>query len=364
MTETRTPPHDLAAERAVLGAMMQSPDAIADVTPILRPGDHYRPAHTVIHEAILALEARGEPVDWVTVADALGKQGDLARVGGPTALHDCLEAVPTAAMAGHYARIVAAKASLRRQVEAGIRITDMAYAGEGDATELAARARREVDAILPDAPGSTQGIGDLFYEVLDSLESAAPRGLPLPWIDLNYALNGLGDGEMVVIAARPGTGKSITGLQACAHVALHEGEPAVIFSMEMSRQEILLRLISAEARVPFHALMGRQLTSEHWQRITAVEDKITAAPLVIDDTPGCSLAYARAQLRAMRRTRPARLACFDYLQLLTGGKGENRQAEVSANARGIKHLAAEFDIPVIAISQLNRGPAQDRKSVV
>ena len=358
---TTQPPHDLVAEQCAIGAMLSSADAIGAVTALIRPGDFYRPAHQLICEAILALYERGDPADLVTVADLLGKRGELARGGGAVYLHDCVMAVPVYTQAGWYAKIVRDKAILRRQIEAGTRIIQIATQGDGEADELAERARREVDAILPDPSQGGQDIGDLFYKVLNDLETAAPRGLPVPWQDLNGVLNGLAAGEMVVLAARPGTGTSIAGLQTAASLALHQGEPAVIFSMEMTAEEIMLRLIAAEGRIPFHALMARQVAPEHWERIAEIQDRITKSPLVIDGSPGCSLAYARSRLRAMQRTAPARLAVFDYIQLLSGGnRRENRQVEVSEYARGIKLLAGEFGIPVIAIAQLNRMP-QHRK---
>ena len=350
------PPHDLDAERCVLGSMLLSATAIADVRPAIGPGDHYRPAHQIVHEAILRLDDAGDPVDPVTVADHLGQRKELPKIGGLTTLHDLIAAVPSAASAGYYAGIVRRHAICRRAIEAGTRITQLGWAGTEDAEAVAELARLEADAILPpSAAGGVQDIGELFYEVLTSLESQEARGLPTPWADINDAIPGLAPGELVVIGASSGTGKSIAGLGICAHAALRLGIPSVIFTMEMTRREVMLRLIAGEARVPLHNLQHRRLSDDDWHRIKNVQDRITAAPLVIDDSPAMSVATIRSRLREMARSPAAGLAVVDYLTLLRDPEGaENRQNAVASNARALKHIAGEFGIPVVAAAQLNR----------
>ena len=352
----RTPPHDVEAEQRTLGGMLLSAAAVADVGEIIAPWDHYRPAHQVIHEAILELADAGKPVDAVTVADLLGKRGDLMRVGGGPYLHDLIASVPTAANAGFYARIVRGHSILRRMIEAATRIVQLGYEGDGEAEEIAERARRMLDdAMASHRADGVQDLDSLLIEVLESLEHGEQRAVASPWPDLNHLINGAAPGEMDVLAGRPGTGKSLAGLNWAADVALNKRLPAVVFSMEMSRHEIMLRLISAEGRVPLNALMRRQLTDDHWDRVDTAKNKIMGSPLVIDDTPGCSLAHIRAQLRSMSRTAPPALVVVDYLQLLTGtGRVENRQAEVAGFSRGLKLIAGEYQVPVLAISQLNR----------
>lgn len=352
----RMPPHDLNAEMCTLGGMLLSADAIADVRPVISPGDHYRPAHQIIHEVILRLDDAGDPVDAVTVADDLHRRGELARVGGPSYLHSLIAAVPTAANAAWYARIVRQHAICRNAIEAGTRIVQLGYSGSEDAEAIAERARAEADAILPaPAAGGVQDIGELFYEVVGSLENAEPRGLPTPWTDINLAIPGLAPGELIVIGASSGTGKSIAGLGIAAHAALRLGVPALICTMEMSRHEVMLRLISAEAGVPLRSLTRRDPSPGDWERIRAVQERITSSPLVIDDSPAMTVAAIRSRLREMRRTRPAGIVFVDYLALLRDPEGaENRQNAVAANARALKHLAGEFGIPVVAAAQLNR----------
>ena len=352
----RLPPHDLDAEMCVLGGMLLSSDAVADVRREIGPGDHYRPAHQIIHEAILRLEDAGTPPDAIMVADHLAQRQELAKIGGADTLHTLIASVPVAGNAGHYARIVRRHAICRRAIEAGTRITQIGYAGTEDAEGIAELARLEADAILPpSAAGGVQDIGELFYEVVGSLESQAERGLSTPWADVNAAIPGLAPGELIVIGASSGTGKSIAGLGITAHAALRLGTPAVIFTMEMTRHEVMLRLIASEGRVPLDNLTRRTLSADDWQRIGRVQDQITASPLVIDDSPAMSVATVRSRLREMSRTTPAGLAFVDYVGLLREPDGaENRQNAVGSNARALKHIAGEFGIPVVAAAQLNR----------
>lgn len=352
----RTPPHNLQAEQCCLGGMLLSAGAIADVRDIIGPLDHYRPAHQMVHEAILRLDDAGEPVDAVTVADHLAQRGELARAGGAPYLHTLIASVPTAANAGYYARIVYDKAVRRRAVEAGTRITQIGYESTAGTEDIAEAARREADTILAaPAGGGAADAAAVFYEVLSTLETGAPRGLPTPWSDMNLAVPGLAPGELIVIGASSGTGKSIAGLNLCAHLALDLGVPALIATMEMTRHEVMLRLIAAEARIPLHNLTHRQVADEDWHRIKDVQDRITGAPLVIDDSPAMSVASIRARLREMARTQPAGIVFVDYLGLLREADGaENRERAVGANARALKHVAGEFGIPIVAAAQLNR----------
>lgn len=347
-----TPPHDIAAEQAVLGAMLQSPD----MRPPLRPDEHYRPAHQIIHEVIAELDEAGQRADWVTVSSVLRDRGQLEKVGGVAGIHDLTEAVPAVVNGPYYARIVRRLAARRRTIETAMRMMQVAYDSDEAPDELAERIRVLADHITPpefeDDAGSTD---DLLVEVVGSLEREELRGVQTPWPDVNQIINGLGAGEVDVIAGRPGTGKSLTALNTAAHLSLRQGIPSVIFSMEMHRQEVMMRLIASEGRVPLTALMKRELTDDHWNRIRKASDKIMGSPLVIDDTPGCTVAHIRQRVRQMSRTRKPGLVVVDYLQLLTGtGRAENRQAEVSGFSQGLKRLAGECGVPVLALSQLNR----------
>ena len=351
----RTPPHDLAAEQCALGSMLLSPNAIDEVTAIIKPADHYRPAHQIIHEVILELVAEGEPVDAVTAGNLLVKRGELGRVGGGVYLHTIIASVPTWAFGASYARIVHDLAVKREAIEVGTRIVKLGYDGAG--ADVAAMARSMADGIGgDDGTADLLSMDDLFAEVIDDLESDAPRGVPTPWADVNEAIGGVIPGQPLIIAGRPGSGKSLAALGIAAHAAIREGIPTLMATMEMNRREVMTRLVAAEGRVPLHSMLHRKVEPADWARITRVRERIGDAPLAFDDSPVCSVANLRSRLRAMRRTTPAGLLVVDYIGLLDGPKAESRQVEVSAMSRGLKRLAGEFGVAVVVVAQLNRKP--------
>jgi replicative DNA helicase len=361
----RTPPHDLAAEQCVLGGMLMSKDAISDVMEVIRPADHYRPAHQLVHEAILELYGRGEPADPVTVSDLLAKRGELARVGGAPYLHTLLASVPTAANAGYYARIVRERAILRRLVEVGTRIVQLGYAGDGDADELVDRAQAEVYGVTERRVSEDfLPLSEIMPGALDEIEAIGSRGgvmtgVPTGFADLDALTNGLHAGQMVVIAARPAVGKSTLALDIARAAAVKHRQATVMFSLEMSRNELTMRLLSAEARVPLHAMRTGQLSEEDWTRLARRMSEVVDAPLFIDDSPNMSMVEIRAKCRRLKQRHDLRMVIVDYLQLMTSPRRvENRQQEVSDMSRSLKLLAKEIDVPVVAISQLNRGPEQ------
>jgi replicative DNA helicase len=361
----RTPPHDLAAEQCVLGGMLMSKDAIADVLEVLSPGDYYRPAHQVVHEAIMDLYGRGEPADPVTVADVLTKRGELARAGGHAYLHTLIASVPTAANAGYYARIVRERAILRRLVEVGTRIVQLGYSPDADADELVDRAQAEVFSVTERRVSEDYlPLSEIMPATLDEIEAISSRGgrmtgVPTGFADLDALTNGLHPGQMIVIAARPAIGKSTLALDLARAAAVKHGLTAVLFSLEMSRSEITMRLLSAEARVALHAMRTGQMGEEDWTRLARRMSEVVDAPLFIDDSPNMSMMEIRAKCRRLKQRNDLRLVIVDYLQLMSSSRRiENRQQEVSEMSRSLKLLAKEIDVPVIAISQLNRGPEQ------
>jgi replicative DNA helicase len=361
----RTPPHDLAAEQCVLGGMLMSKDAISDVMEVIRPADHYRPAHQLVHEAILELYGRGEPADPVTVSDLLAKRGELARVGGGAYLHTLIASVPTAANAGYYARIVRERAILRRLVEVGTRIVQLGYAGDGDADELVDRAQAEIYGVTERrVTEDFLPLSEIMPGALDEIEAIGSRGgvmtgVPTGFADLDALTNGLHAGQMVVIAARPAIGKSTLALDLARAAAVKHRMPAVLFSLEMSRNEITMRLLSAEARVPLHAMRTGQMGEEDWTRLARRMSEVVDAPLFIDDSPNMSMVEIRSKCRRLKQRHDLRMVIVDYLQLMSSPRRvENRQQEVSEMSRSLKLLAKEIDVPVVAISQLNRGPEQ------
>ncbi|HEV2089212.1 MAG TPA: replicative DNA helicase, partial [Cryptosporangiaceae bacterium] len=365
----RTPPQDLAAEQSVLGGMLLSKDAIADVVEILRSGDFYKPAHALVFDTVLDLYGRGEPADPVTVVAALAGRGELARVGGAPYVHTLIALVPTAANAGYYARIVAERAVLRRLVEAGTRIVQMGYGsavGAGrdvdDVVDMAQQAVYEVTERRTSEDYTV--LEELLQPTMDEIEAIGANdgimsGVPTGFVDLDRLTSGLHPGQLIVVAARPGLGKSTFGLDVARAASIRHRLPSAIFSLEMSKIEITMRLLSAEARVPLHHLRSGRLSEDDWTKLARRMGEVSEAPLFVDDSPNMTMMEVRAKARRLRQRHGLRLVVVDYLQLMTSSKRvESRQQEVAELSRGLKLLAKELEVPVIAISQLNRGPEQ------
>ena len=370
----RMPPQDVHAEQSVLGGMLLSKDAIADCVETLRSTDFYRPAHEAIYDAVLDLYGRGEPADAITVADELTKRGDLARIGGQAYLHQLIQAVPTAANAGYYAQIVAERATLRRLVDAGTRIVQMGYGqGGGDVEDIVNAAQAEVYAVADKRGGEDYHLlRDLLEPTYDEIEAAGGAsgemiGVPTGFAELDELTNGLHPGQMIVIAARPAVGKSTLALDFARAAAIKYQQATVVFSLEMSRSEITMRLISAEAGINLQKIRRGKLEDRDWEKLARLATEFHEAPLFIDDSPNMSLMEIRAKCRRLKQRNNLRLVIIDYLQLMSSGKKvESRQQEVSEFSRALKLLAKELEVPVVALSQLNRGPEQrtDKKPQV
>jgi replicative DNA helicase len=370
----RMPPQDLNAERGVLGGMLISKDAIADVVEEVRGNDFYRPAHETIYDAILELYGRGEPADALTVADELRRRGELERVGGAAYLADLINGVPTAANAGYYARIVRERSILRRLVEAGTRIVQLGYARDGgDVDDIVNSAQAEVYAVTERRRSEDYlPLHEVVSTTLDEIEQAGTRkegliGVPTGFAELDRLTNGLHPGQMVIVAARPALGKSTLAIDFARAASIRHKLTSVVFSLEMSRSEITMRLLAAEARVRLTKLRSGELSPDDWQRIIVVTDNLHSAPMFIDDSPNMSLMEIRAKARRLKQRHDLKLIIVDYLQLMSSGKRvESRQQEVSEFSRALKLLAKELDVPVVALSQLNRGPEQrgDKKPLL
>ncbi len=368
----RTPPQDLIAEQGVLGGMLLSKDAIADVVEIIRDRDFYRPAHELIYDAIVDLYGRGEPVDPVTVSAELTKRGDIARAGGAPYLHTLISSVPTAANAGYYAKIVRERAILRRLVEAGTKIVQLGYSTEGEVDDAVDQAQAEVYSVTERRANEDYvQLSTLLPAALDEIEKISQgvmgEGVKTGFKELDSLTNGLHPGNMIVLAARPAVGKSTLGLDIARYASIHKGDTSVIFSLEMSRSEITMRMLSAEARVALNNIRAGTLNDEEWARLARRMGEISEAPLFIDDSPNLSLMEIRAKARRLKQRHNLKLIVIDYLQLMTSGKRvENRQQEVSEFSRQLKLLAKELNVPIIAISQLNRSPEQrsDKKPLL
>ena len=364
--DERVPPQDLHAEQSVLGSMLINKDAIADCLEAVKAHDFYRPAHELIFDAVLDLFGRGEPADAITVGDELGKRGDLTRVGGQAYLHQLIQAVPTAANAGYYAEIVHERAVLRRLVEAGTRIVQMGYAqGEGDVDDIVNRAQAEVYSVAEKRGGEDYAIlADILDDTLTEIEAASGRtdemsGVPTGFLELDELTHGLHPGQMIVVAARPAVGKSTLGIDIVRAAAIKHKMASAVFSLEMSRTEITMRILSAEATIQLQDLRKGLKSQDQWNKLARIMGKISDSPLFIDDSPNMSLMEIRAKARRLKQQHNLKLIVIDYLQLMSSGKKvESRQQEVAEFSRALKLLAKELEVPVIAISQLNRGPEQ------
>lgn len=363
------PPHDMAAEQSVLGGMMLSTDAIGEVTESMDVGDFYRPAHAAVYQAILALYGKGDPTDPVAVSAELERRGELKRTGGAPYLHTLIATVPTAANAAYYAEIVSEKATLRRLIESGIRIQQFGYAGAQGAeiADILDRAQSALDTVVDDRADSSgytlfaDGHADWLSRLDDVQAGRVEPGLPTGFLDLDAITGGWKPGQLIVIAGRPGLGKSTLAVDMARTASVKHGKTSVIFSLEMSEAELRDRIISAEAKLRLRDMKTpHTLQPADYDRIADAVDRITSGgPLIIDDTATSTVAQIRAKARRIKAKHGLNLIVVDYLQLMTSGsRAENRQVEVSEFSRQLKILAKELEVPVIALSQLNRGPEQ------
>ena len=359
------PPQDIVAEQSVLGAMLLSKDAVADVIEGLREIDFYKPAHAKIFGAILDIYGKGEPADAITVANYLGKQGSLSNVGGAAYLHTLVASVPTAANASYYARIVTERSILRRLVDAGTRIAQMGYAGDAEVDSLVDRAQAEIyDVTSLRTSEDYMPLSAIMPGTLAEIEAIEGRGgqlvgVPTGFQQLDDITHGLHAGQLIIVAARPAIGKSTLGLDLARSASIKHNMASAIFSLEMSRNEIVMRLLSAEAQVSLGNMRAGTLSDADWGRLANKMGQVNEAPLFIDDSPNMTMMEIRAKARRLKQQFDLKLLVIDYLQLMSSGrKVESRQVEVSEFSRSLKLLAKELEIPVIAISQLNRGAEQ------
>jgi replicative DNA helicase len=358
----RIPPHNIEAEESLLGAMLLSKDAIATAVETVAAADFYKPAHAHLFDAIVTLYGAGEPVDPVTVSEALRRADLLDAMGGKQAVLRIQVGTPAASNAGFYARIVADHALLRRLVAVGSEIAELGYTLPDDVTAVLDRAESLVfDVANRRQTTSLRGIHATLQDSLAHLEAlfehdGQTTGIPTGFRDLDEVLLGWQPSNLIVVAARPGQGKTAFALGTATHAALHEQRPVVFFSIEMGYLELTQRILAAEAGVNSRLLRTGRIPETDWTRISTAVGRLAEAPLFIDDNPHLTVMDMRAKCRRLKAQHgDLGLVVVDYLQLMsTPRKAENRQVEVSELSRGLKVLARDLDVPVLALSQLNR----------
>lgn len=359
----KVPPHNLEAEESVLGACLLSREAVANVLEIVAPDQFYKPAHSEIFSAMLELYGRGDPIDAVTLAEELRRRNTLESTGGKPYIFTLVQTVPTAGSAVHYARIVEENALLRRLIDAAHSISDLAYSVPEDvegavdfAEDLVYRVSQRRDAqdfsALRDLLTENMEIVEKLYE-----QGSTITGLPTGFTELDNITAGLQSSNLVIIAARPAMGKSALAVSIAQHVAVDRHSPVVVFSLEMSKMELVQRLMCAEARVDSNRLRRGRLQESDWPKLSHALGRLAEAPIFIDDTANLTIMEIRAKCRRLKAKHGLALIIVDYLQLMLpppGRRSDNRVAEVTDISRSLKILARELDVPVIAVSQLSR----------
>ncbi len=365
---SRVPPHDLDAERAVIGAMLVSETAVAAVAERLAAEDFYSEVHRIIYGAMMRLYSRGEPIDQLTLTNELRSVNEFERIGGRPYVFQIVESVPTAANAGRYADIVRGKALLRAIIDVGSRITEDAFREPEDVSEaldsaeqlvygVSNRTLREHLAPVSElAPGALEMIQRLYEQ------EGEVTGVETGFEDLDRLTTGFHKSDLVILAARPAMGKTALSLNAIWHAASEKKMPVAIFSLEMSKEQLVQRLISQTTRIPAQALRSGNVKAEDWPKLVRGVAEVSRAPIWIDDTAGVTLMEIRAKVRRLASQlnvageMPLSLVVVDYLQLMVGqsNRSENRQQEIAEISRGLKVLARDLDVPVLAIAQLSR----------
>jgi replicative DNA helicase len=345
----------------VLGSMLLSRDAIAEVLEVLHEEDFYRPAHRTVFRSVLDLYSHGQAVDPITVAEELRRNGELADVGGAPFVHTLLSTVPTAANAGYYARIVKEAGILRRLIDVGTRIVQLGYETPQDTERAVDFAESWVYQVAQGrVTEDYQSLREVLTGTLEAIErlhndSREITGVATGFSDLDRLTSGLQPSNLIIVAARPAVGKSTLGLDIARNAAVRSSVPTVVFSLEMSKTELVQRLMCAECSVDMQRLRTGRMEDSDWTRLTRSLGKLAEAPLFIDDSAALTMMELRAKCRRLKQRHGLGLVIVDYLQLMQPSKRvESRQQEVSEISRSLKLLAKELAVPVIAISQLSR----------
>ncbi|EQB97419.1 replicative DNA helicase [Geobacillus kaustophilus GBlys] len=362
----RIPPQSIEAEQAVLGAVFLDPTALTLASERLIPEDFYRAAHQKIFHAMLRVADKGEPVDLVTVTAELAALEQLEEVGGVSYLSELADSVPTAANVEYYARIVEEKSLLRRLIRTATSIAQDGYTREDEIDVLLDEAERKIMEVSQRKhSGAFKNIKDVLVQTYDNIEMLHNRngditGIPTGFTELDRMTSGFQRSDLIIVAARPSVGKTAFALNIAQNVATKTNENVAIFSLEMSAQQLVMRMLCAEGNINAQNLRTGKLTPEDWGKLTMAMGSLSNAGIYIDDTPSIRVSDIRAKCRRLKQESGLGMVVIDYLQLIQGSgrNRENRQQEVSEISRSLKALARELEVPVIALSQLSRSVEQ------
>ncbi|WP_209125192.1 replicative DNA helicase [Alkalihalobacillus sp. BA299] len=370
----RTPPQNIEAEQAVLGAIFIEEQALVTASERLIPEDFYRSAHQRIYEIMLFLAEKGEPVDLITVTSELQDRKWLDDIGGVSYLSDLANAVPTAANIDYYSRIVEEKSLLRRLIRVATNIAADGYTSEDEVDAILDTAEKTIlDVAQRKNSGAFISIKDVLVETYDRIEMLEKQtgeitGIPTGFVELDRMTAGFQRNDLIIVAARPSVGKTAFALNIAQNVATKTDENIAIFSLEMSASQLVQRMLCAEGNIDAQKMRTGQLEPEDWQKLTMAMGSLSKAGIYIDDTPGVKVNDIRAKCRRLKQEKGLGMILIDYLQLIQGSGrgGENRQQEVSEISRTLKAIARELEVPVIALSQLSRGveSRQDKRPMM
>jgi replicative DNA helicase len=358
----RVPPQNLEAERSVLGGVLLENQAIHKISEVVHEGDFYRDAHRKLYQAMIELHERGEPVDLVTLTEDISRRGWMEEIGGVVYLASLADEVPTAANILFYAKIVKEKSVLRQVIEAATRIARDGYEQPENALDYLDRAEQTILEISrrQQRKGFVP-IRDILQETFQSIEDLHKKqgmvtGVPTGFVDFDHLTSGLQRSDLIILAGRPSMGKTALALNIARNAAVKDGIPVAVFSLEMSKAQLGIRLLCAEAEIDGQKLRAGFIKKTDWKKLTAAADVLSRSPIYIDDSPGVTVREMRGKARQMRMELGVGLVVVDYLQLMQGSnRVESRVQEISEISRSLKQLAKELEIPVLALSQLNRG---------
>ena len=359
----RTLPHDLDAEKSVLGAILISNQAFNQAAEVIDAGDFYRDAHRRIFEKMVGLTDRGNPVDLLTLKDELSRSGDLDDIGGPAYISALTDGVPRSANVEYYAKIVKEKSTLRRLIQSATDVLGRAYDAEEDADDLLDQAERSIFQIAEHRLRAgfvpVSQLVDSGYQLIEQLQQhrGLVTGAPSGFVELDEMTSGFQKSDLVIVAARPSMGKTSFVLNIALHCGIAAGKTVGMFSLEMAKEQLFMRMLTSEARVDAHRFRGGYLGEQDYARLVDAFARLHDARVFIDDTPSVGILEMRAKARRLKLEHGLDLLIVDYLQLMQGrGRFENRQQELASISRALKILAKELNVPILALSQLSRAP--------